>query len=126
MTNLRKNSSGSLGLQSAVKYIALFVLAAGMAVGYVWQKAQILHLGKQIKENENRLAELRRENKARRDQLDKMRSPAELEQRVKDLKLGLVPPQPAQVITLVEAPVPPPATPGKGVTVLASRGPKSR
>ncbi len=125
MNNHRKNSSGAIGLPTALKVIAVFILAGGMAVGYVWQKAQLLQLGRQIKSNENRLAELRRENKGRRDQLDNMRSPAQLEQRVKDLKLGLVPPQPGQVVTLLETPNPKPVTPGKDVVVLASRGPKS-
>ena len=44
-------------------------------LGYVWQKQQINSLGQQIKENEIKLEELRRENKRRGDNLAYLMSP---------------------------------------------------
>ncbi|MBI3877643.1 MAG: hypothetical protein HY300_17070 [Verrucomicrobia bacterium] len=103
MAKNRRNQSAAIRFAPAVKAILLCTFFCGAGVGYVWQKAQILELGRQIKTNETRLTELRRQNKIRRDQFDYQRSPAVLEQRVKELKLGLVPPQPGQIVTLMEA-----------------------
>jgi hypothetical protein len=86
----------------ALTLCALFV---GLGVGYVWYKNQIDLLGHQIKERENRLAELERQNKMRRDQLATLCSPVALDARVKKLNLGLAPPDKSQVVWMVETPV---------------------
>ena len=77
---------------------------AGLAVGYVWQKSQIFQLGLQINSCERRLAQLRDENRKSSDQLAVLNSPVLLDQRVRELNLGLVPAQPAQIYRLVESP----------------------
>ena len=63
----------------------------GSAVGYVWQKSQIYQLGQQIRQREIRLAQLRDENQKLSDQLAMLRSPPMLDQRARELNLGLVP-----------------------------------
>ncbi|MBM3875905.1 MAG: hypothetical protein FJ386_04190 [Verrucomicrobia bacterium] len=103
MSRNRKNPSSGFSLSAAAAIVTLIIVFGAASVGYVWQKSQILDLGKQIKNNEIRLAEIRRQNKIRRDQLDYLRSPAVLDQRVKELNLGLVPPLPGQIITLIES-----------------------
>jgi hypothetical protein len=80
------------------------LLIAGLAVGYVWQKGQIYQLGRQITACESRLVRLRDENQKLGDQLAVLRSPVMLDQRVRELNLGLVPAQPAQIYRLVEPP----------------------
>jgi hypothetical protein len=71
-------------------------------VGYVWQRNQIDELGRQIANRETRLAALRDQNKKLGDQLQMLRSPKPLEQRVRELKLGLGQLQPGQVWRLPE------------------------
>ena len=81
------------------------LVLGGSGLGYVWQKSQIHILGRQIKEKENTLAQLRRENKMRADNLAALCSPPALEARIKKLNLGLVQPEVTQVVRLPEPPV---------------------
>lgn len=87
---------------TALALCALFVM---LGVGYVWYKNQIDLLGHQIKDRENRMAELQRGNKMQRDQLATLCSPVALDALVKKLNLGLGPPAKSQVIWMVETPV---------------------
>ena len=100
-----RKSDAALRFAPVIKALLLcgFFVTAG--VGYVWYKNQISLLGHQIKERENRLAELERGNKVRRDQLAALCSPVKLDERVRQLNLGLGPPALTQVIRLVDAPV---------------------
>ena len=68
----------------------------------MWQTGQIELLGRQIKEREMRLAELRDQNKKLRDNLAMLRSPAMLEQRMNKLNLGMVMPQAKDVWRVAE------------------------
>jgi cell division protein FtsB len=98
----RKNESVVLRFGPALKAFALIAVIGGASVGYVWQKGQIELLGRQIKEREMRLAELRDQNKKLRDNLAMMRSPAMLEQRMNKLNLGMVMPQAKDVWRVAE------------------------
>ena len=75
-------------------------LIGGSGIGYVWQKNQIYELGQQMHRREARVTELREQNDKLKKQLATLLSPRFLDQRVKELKLGLVPPQPSQVVRL--------------------------
>lgn len=105
MARNRKNQSAAVRFGVALKVVLLCFLFGGSAVGYVWQKNQIFTLGRQIKQGEQKLEELQRQTKFASDQLAYLRSPRVLDARVKELNLGLVPPQPEQVLRLVDAPV---------------------
>jgi hypothetical protein len=100
-----RKSDAALRFAPVIKALLLcgFFVTAG--VGYVWYKNQISLLGHQIKERENRLAELERGNKVRRDQLAALCSPKKLDDLVRTMNLGLGPPALTQVIRLVDAPV---------------------
>ncbi|MBI3876380.1 MAG: hypothetical protein HY300_10590, partial [Verrucomicrobia bacterium] len=112
MAKNRKNDASEVRLGTVAKALLLCLFIGGSGAGYVWNKNQLYSLGQQIKLSETRLAELRRQNKLRSDQLALLKSPPVLEQRVKDLKLGLGPPAPEQVVTLNETvPGPLPALP---------------
>jgi hypothetical protein len=102
MAKNRKYQSAAVRFGPALKAFLLCALIGGSGVGYVWQKSQIDELGRQIKGRETRLTALRDQNKKLRDQLQMLRSPKPLEQRVRDLNLGLGPLQPAQVCRLPE------------------------
>jgi hypothetical protein len=97
MARNRKNESVALRFGPALKAFGLCMLLGGAAVGYVWQRSQIDELGRQITEREKKLAEIREQNKKLRDNLAILRSPGRLEQKLKDLNLGLVLPQPMDV-----------------------------
>jgi len=115
MARNRKNDS-NLGVAPILLTVILCALFAGLGVGYVWYKNQIDVLGRQVKDREMRLAELRRQNKTRREQLATLCSPVVLDARVKKLNLGLEPPALSQIIRLVDSPdyeTGPPAPPLK-------------
>jgi hypothetical protein len=86
-----------------VALIVCFVIG-GTAIGYVWEKNQLHGLGREIKERENRLGQLQRENKIRADHLATLVSPPVLDARVKRMNLGLVQPALSQIVRLVETP----------------------
>ena len=104
MAKNRRSQAASIRFAPALKALLLCLLIGGSGVGYVWQKKQLDELGQQMKKRELRLAEVREQNEKLRRHLAMMRSPAALEARAKELQLGLVLPQPAQVRRLVEPP----------------------
>ena len=109
MAKNRKNESVALRFGPALKAFLLIAVIGGASVGYVWQKGQIEMLGRQIKEREMRLVELRNQNKKLRDNLAMMKSPAMLEQRMNKLNLGMVMPQ-AKDVWRVAEPLPRPVS----------------
>ena len=117
MAKNRKNESVAIRFGPALKAFALIALIGGASVGYVWQKGQIEMLGRQIKEREIRLAELRDQNKKLRDNLAMMRSPAMLEQRMAKLNLGMVTPQAKDVWRVAEPAVRPVSVATRSATV---------
>ena len=102
MAKNRKHQSAAIRFGPALKAFLLCLLIGGSGVGYVWQKNQIYELGQQIRKRELRLTDLQNQNEKLRRQLAQMRLPAFLEARVKELNLGLVPPEPSQVWYLTE------------------------
>jgi cell division protein FtsB len=104
MAKNRKNQSAAIRFGPAIKALLICSLFVVSGVGYVWQKSQIADLDRRIKERETALAQLRDTNKKLRDQIAALHSPAMLNQRLIELKLGLGLPQPAQVWRLPEPP----------------------
>lgn len=119
MANNRKvSTSGNVRLGPAVKAFFICLLIGSLGVTFVWQKRQIYSLGVETGKLEKRLAELKRDNEMRRQQMAILQSLPYLDSRVKELKLGLGVPTPDQILTLVEGsvahvaprPVPQPVT----------------
>src|SRR5271169_5025790 len=108
MARNRRNQSAAIRFGPAVKAFMLCLLIGGSGVGYVWQKTQIYLLGQQIRQRELQLGELQNQNRKLRDQLAVLQTPAMLDQRVRELNLGLVPAQPSQVLRLTEPSAPAP------------------
>lgn len=106
MARNRKSQSAAIRFAPALKAFVLCLLIGGSGVGYVWQKNQIHELGQQIKKREVRLAGLRDQNEKLRKQLAMFQSPANLEARVRELNLGLVPPGPRQEVFTLNEPQP--------------------
>jgi len=120
MAGNRNSQTAAIRFGSALKAAFLCLLIAGSAVGYVWQKSQIYQLGLQIRLRESHLAQLKNTNQGLRDQLASLRSPVMLDQRARELNLGLAPAQPVQVWRLPEPPVAPPEN-GRSTGQLAAR-----
>jgi hypothetical protein len=111
MSRQRKNQSMAIRPGPALKAALICAFIVACCVGYVWEKQQINILAEQYGKREARLQELRNQNDKLKRQLAMLLSPAQLDQRVKDLKLGLGPPQPTQIWWLPE-PTDRPATAG--------------
>ncbi len=102
MARNRKYQSAAIRFGPALKAFLLCLLIGGSGVGYVWQKSQVTELGKQFTLREHRLADLDNQIDKLKKQLGYMRSPEYLQGKIKELNLGLVPPQPIQVWRLNE------------------------
>ena len=102
MARNRKSQSAAIRFGPALKASLLCLLIGGSGVGYVWQKDQIVRLGQQKRSREKLLSELELKNIKLRRQFADLTSPKCIEQRIKDLKLGLVQPQASQTIYLSE------------------------
>lgn len=102
MARNRKYQAAAVRFGPAVKAFLLCSFIAAAGVGYVWQQQQINDLGKQILAREKKLADLRLQAEKLRRQVATLQSPQFIEMRIKELKLGLVQPQPTQVWRLVE------------------------
>lgn len=102
MAKNRKNGPAAVRFGSIVKTVLLCAFFCGSALGYIWQKKQIFALGQRIEKLERDLQTAKQKNKERRDQLAYLQSPRAIDERVKELKLGLGPAQPAQVMRVVE------------------------
>jgi hypothetical protein len=107
MAKNRKNQAAAIRFGPALKASFLCLLIGGSAVGYVWQKNEIYRLGQQIRQRETKLAQLQSDNKRFSDQISILHSPVMLDQRAKELNLGLAPATPVQVVRLTEMPVAP-------------------
>ena len=110
----RKKGNKAVRFGTALKAVLICVVTCGLGLGYVWQKQQINYLGQQIKENEIKLEELRRENKRRGDNLAYLMSPQELDTRLRQLNLDLMVPRPEQIVVLQEQWEPAPQSPMVG------------
>ena len=106
MAKNRKNQSAAIWFGPALKASLICLVIAGSAVGYVWQKGEINRLGREIRDHKARLSVLLKDNQRLADQIAILHSPVMLDQRVRELNLGLVPLQPAQVVRLTDLAVP--------------------
>ena len=108
MAKNRKNQAAAVRFGPLLKVVLLCSVICGSAIGYVWQKGEIGRLGRQIADREKRLAQLQNDNKRLANQIAVLHSPVMIDQRARELNLGLSPAQPGQKVLLVEpAPVVP-------------------
>ena len=120
MAKTRTSQAAVIRFAPALKAAFLCLVITGSAVGYVWQKGEIVRLGQQIHQHEALLSQLTRGNQRMADQIAILHSPVMLDQRVRELNLGLAPMQPEQVVMLME-PAQPPAYKKSGPGQLAER-----
>jgi hypothetical protein len=104
MAKNRKNQPAVVRFGPALKACVLCLFLGGSGVGYVGQKNQLYTLAGQFTELETRLDKLRRENAVRARNVDTLQTPLKLESRIQVMNLGLVAPQPEQIVRLHEYP----------------------
>ena len=102
MARNRKHQTAAVRFGPALYAILLCAVIAMAGVGYVWQKSRIVGLSKQMKERELRLKELVNTNEKLRNTLSTMQTVSQIERRIAELKLGLVPAAPNQILILAE------------------------
>jgi hypothetical protein len=98
----RKQKSAPLKTKNVVLSIAVcgFVCLAG--IGYVWAKAELNALGRQMKGLETRLDELKRRNGGLVQKYAEMCSPRELTAAVRRANLDLAQPSRDRIVVLPE------------------------
>ena len=106
MTGNRETQSAAAYFGTALKVVLLCSVVCGASVGYVWQKSRIIQLGQEIRQRDSRLKQLREDNQKLAEQLANLHLPPFLDQRVKELNLGLVPASPSQMVRLPEPSAP--------------------
>jgi cell division protein FtsB len=121
MARNRRNQAAAVKFGPALKVVLVCLALGGAGIGYVGLKNQIHDLSRQIERKEKSVERLREENAKLGKQLATLRSPPFLHARVNELNLGLVPPQPAQIIRLQEPPVPAAAAVPETATEMARR-----
>lgn len=84
---------------AAVMACAAICLAG---IGYIWAKTQVWGLSREMKKLETRLDELKRKNDVLQHSYAAMCTPAQLDERVKRLRLGLSAPPLDQIVRLPE------------------------
>jgi hypothetical protein len=104
MARTVRSQSAEFRLAPALKALLICLFIGGAGVGYVCQKNQLNELGRQKKLREDQLEKLRLRNEDLAKQLAERCTPRALEQRVKELNLGLSLPHPGQIVTLADRP----------------------
>lgn len=102
MARNRKYQTTAVRFGPAIYAILLCAVIALAGVGYVWQKSRINSLSKLKKERELRLKDLVSTNEKLRNTLALMQTVSAIERRIAELKLGLVPATPNQILILAE------------------------
>jgi len=102
MARNRKHQSTAVRFAPALKVLLCcsFLVAAG--VGYVWQKDQLVDLGRRKANLEGRLRLLREQAQQIERKLMALQSPASLESKVREFKLGLSRVESDKIIRLAE------------------------
>lgn len=121
MRNHRRNQSGAVRFVPALKAVLFCTLIGGFVVGYVMQKNKIFELGQQIGAKQAKLEKIRKDNQDLASNLATLQRPMYLAQRVDKLKLGLVQPQPQQIIWVNEPGTSPARTNVGPVQLVQSR-----
>ena len=102
MARNRKNEPAAIRFGTAVKALLTCGVIVSACLVYVWEKQQINDLGQAKGRREAQRRQLQEQNDKFRRQLAEQTSLPALEQRLRELNLGLVPTRPGQVWTLPE------------------------
>ena len=102
---MRRRKTSAVKPKTVVTTVIVCAAACLAGIGYVWSKAQVWKLSEEMKKLEVRRDELKRHNDSLERIYAGMCTPENLDQRVRELNLGLFRPPSSQIIRLPE-PVP--------------------
>lgn len=122
MAKNRKNQTVSVRFGPPLKAAFLLLFIGAAALGYVWQKSMINQLAREQVTREARLKQLFAENDRLAGEIANLHQPVQLDQRARELNLGLTPAQPGQVVRLVENVVGPGTNRGRTLAARATDG----
>lgn len=97
---MRRSKATSMKPRTVISSIVACTAICLAGIGYVWAKSQVWALGKVQKQLEQRLEELKRDNSILQRTYAAMCAPARLDARVRELNLGLVAPNPNQIVRM--------------------------
>ena len=100
----RQNETAAFTFGPAIKAFLFCVFIGGSGLGFVWQKQEIGDLGRQLKDAELRLEELKRQNKNRTETVQQFLDPRLLAQKATTLFPDLTQPVRNQIFILPEPP----------------------
>jgi cell division protein FtsB len=100
MASERKARAGSVGVGSLILALALCLFFCGAGIGYVWHCNRNEQLGRDIRARAQQLQQLRAENLVLDGVVDRLRTPEAIEAGAKRWNLGLVMPQPQQILRI--------------------------
>jgi hypothetical protein len=121
MSRNRKHQTAAVRFGPALKALALCLFMGGSGVGYVWQKEQINVLGEKLHKSEVLHEQLHRQNERLAHVLEGLQTPGEIEARIKRSGLGMMAPQPNQIVALIEVPPKPEAAATGGARLYAAQ-----
>jgi hypothetical protein len=99
---MRRRKTSALKPKNVITSIVVCSAVCLAGIGYIWAKTQVWAVSREIKTLEIQLEDLRRQNERLQRKYAAMCTAGNLEARVKELNLGLVSPQPDQIVRLVE------------------------
>lgn len=100
----RENETAGFTFGPAIKAFLFCLFIGGSGLGFVWQKQEIGDLGRQLKDAELRLEELRRQNKNRTETLQQFLDPRLLAQKATTQFPDLTQPVANRIFILPEPP----------------------
>jgi hypothetical protein len=104
MARNRKYQSAAVRFAPAIKVLLVCSFMVASGVGYVWQKGQLVDLGRRKSVLEKRLYALQGQSKKLEGELISLQLPKSLNAKVIEFKLGLQPAQANQIVHLPEPP----------------------
>jgi cell division protein FtsB len=108
MTANRRNGVKPVRFGPLLGLVLAFIFASGAGLGNIWHRNRNQQLGRQVAQKRAELEAWRLQNQTLERQLEVLRSHPYLARRAQELDLGLVMPQPEQILRL-------PANPAAGL-----------
>lgn len=93
-------SDSPVTLRSFIAVALFSLIAVSSGIGYLKQKEHTERIGEDIKQLETSLETLKLKNRLRESRIEQLKSPQRLEQKVKEMELGLRLPEEKQVMRL--------------------------
>src|ERR1041385_578542 len=120
MSRNRKNQTAAVRFGPALKALSLCLFIGGSGLGYVWQKDQINILAERQRQTDALYDRQRKKSEILARAVESLQSHSEIEAQIKRNNLGLVAPQPDQIVRILEVTTAPESTVVGGEALYAA------